>query len=143
MIVNSEPTMLTPEIVTLVVAAVSCPVAVPLVPTTTLPGTATVVGFAVSVPTGATAVPLNGICKLGFDAFDVTVTVPGNVPAAVGAKLTVNVVLCPGVSVTGGAIPEMLNPAPDSATAEIVVFTPPVFVRVSVCPGVWPVVIFV
>jgi len=43
-----------------------------------------------------------------------------------------NVVLCPGVNVTGGVIPEMLNPVPDSATAEIVALVPPVFLIVSV-----------
>jgi hypothetical protein len=79
-----------------------------------------------------TAVPLSGIDKLGFDAFEVTVTVPGNVPADVGANFTVNVVLCPGVNVTGGVIPEMLNPVPVAATAEIVALVPPVLVSVSV-----------
>jgi hypothetical protein len=118
---------------TLAVAAVSCPVAVPLVPTTTFPGTATVVGTAVSVPPdAATAVPLSGIAKLGFEAFEVTVTGPVNVPADVGANFTVNVVLCPAVSVTGGVIPETVNPAPDSPTAEIVALVPPVFWIVSV-----------
>jgi hypothetical protein len=77
-------------------------------------------------------VPLKGIDKLGLDAFEVTVTVPGNVPADVGAKVTVKVVLCPAVSVTGGVIPEMLNPVPDAATADIVAVVPPVLVRVSV-----------
>ena len=132
LIVNSEPTTLTDETVTLAVAAVSCPVAVPLVPTATLPGIVTVAGFAVSVPAAATAVPLNGIDKLGFEAFEVTVTVPLNVLADVGANVTVNDVLCPGVSVTGGAIPEMLNPVPAAAAAEIVALVPPVFVTVSV-----------
>jgi hypothetical protein len=41
-------------------------------------------------------------------------------------------VLCPAVNVTGGVIPEMLNPAPDSPTAEIVALVPPVFWIVSV-----------
>ena len=81
---------------------------------------------------GVTAVPLKGIDKLGFDAFEVTVTVPGNVPADVGEKITVNVVLCPAVNVTGTVIPEMLNPVPDAPTAEIVALVPPVFVIISV-----------
>ena len=79
-----------------------------------------------------TAVPLSGIDKLGFEAFDVTVTVPLNVPADAGANLTVKVALCPGVNVTGGVIPEMLYPVPAAATAEIVALVPPVFVTVSV-----------
>jgi len=89
------------------------------------------VGDAVKVA-GVTAVPLSGIDKLGFEAFDVTVTVPVNVPADVGANLTVNDVLCPGVNVTGGVMPEMLNPLPAAATAEIVALVPPLFVTVSV-----------
>ena len=88
-------------------------------------------GVAVNVA-GVTAVPLKGIDKLGFDAFEVTATVPGKEPAEVGAKVTVKVVLCPGVNVTGGVIPEMLNPVPDSATTEIVALVPPVFWIVSV-----------
>jgi len=95
------------------------------------------VGDAVKVADD-TAVPVRGIDKLGFEAFEVTVTVPLNVPADAGANFTVNDVLCPGVSVTGGVIPEMLKPVPDAATAEIVVLVPPVLVTVSVwlefCP---------
>jgi hypothetical protein len=132
LIVNSDPTTLTDETVTLAVAAVSCPVAVPLVPTTTLPGIVTVVGFAVSVPAAATAVPVRGIDKLGFEAFDVTITVPLNVPVDVGANVAVNDVLCPGVNVTGGVIPEILKPVPAAVAAEIVALVPPVFVTVSV-----------
>jgi hypothetical protein len=89
------------------------------------------VGDAVKVA-GVTAVPLKGIDKLGFEAFEVTVTVPANVPVDVGANVTVNDVLCPGVNVTGGVIPETLNPVPVAATAEIVALVPPVFVTVSV-----------
>ena len=88
-------------------------------------------GVAVRVA-GVTAVPLNGIDKLGFEAFEVTVAVPGNVPTDVGSKVTVKVAPCPGVNVTGGVIPETLNPVPDSATAEIVALVPPVLVSVSV-----------
>ena len=89
-------------------------------------------GDAVKTAGGGTPVPPRGIDKLGFDAFDVTVTVPGNDPTEVGAKVTVKVVLCPGVNVTGGMIPEMLNPVPVAAAAEIVAFVPPVFLIVSV-----------
>jgi hypothetical protein len=89
------------------------------------------VGDAVRVA-GPTAVPLSGIAKFGFEAFEVTVTVPLNVPADVGANFTVKVVLCPGVNVTGGVIPEMLYPVPAVPTAEIVALVPPVFVTVSV-----------
>jgi hypothetical protein len=90
------------------------------------------VGEAVRTAGVPSAVPVSGIDKLGFDAFDVTITVPLNVVMLVGVKVTVNVVLCPGVNVTGGVIPEMLNPVPDSATTEIVALVPPVLVSVSV-----------
>ncbi len=104
----------------------------------------TVVGTAVSVPpVAATDVPLSGIDKLGFEAFEVTVTVPVNVVTVVGAKVTVNDVACPAVSVTGGVNPEIVNPAPDSPTAEIVALVPPVFVTVSIWLEVWPTVMFV
>jgi hypothetical protein len=95
------------------------------------------VGDAVKVA-AATAVPLKGIARLGLEAFEVTVTVPLELPADVGAKITLNVVLCPGVNVTGGVKPKTLNPVPAAATAEIVALVPPVFVTVSVwlefCP---------
>ena len=100
------------------------------------------VGDAVRVA-GVTAVPLRGIDRLGFEAFEATVTVPLNVPADVGANFTVNVVLCPGVSVTGGVIPEMLNAVPAAVAAEIVALAPPVFVTVSVWLELWPTVMFV
>jgi hypothetical protein len=100
------------------------------------------VGDAVKVA-GVTAVPLEGIDKLGFDAFEVTVAVPVNVPALVGANFTVNVVLCPAVNVTGGVIPETLNPVPDAPTAEIVALVAPVFLIVSVWLEVCPTVMFV
>ena len=100
-------------------------------------------GDAVRTAGAPSAVPLSAIARLGFDAFDVTVTVPLNVLALVGANFTVNVVLCPGVNVTGVVIPETLNPAPDSATAEIVAFVPPVFLIVSVWLEVCPTVTFV
>jgi hypothetical protein len=90
------------------------------------------VGDAVKTAGAAVAVPVSGIDKLGFEAFDVTVTVPVNVPTDVGANFTVKLVLCPGVRVTGVLIPEMLNPVPAAATAEIVALVPPVFVTVSV-----------
>jgi hypothetical protein len=100
------------------------------------------VGEAVKVA-GVTAVPLRGIDKLGFEAFEVTVTVPAKVPADVGANVTVNVALCPGVRVTGVLIPEMLNPVPVAVAAEIVALVPPVFVTVSAWLEFWPTVMFV
>ncbi|HEY6270488.1 MAG TPA: hypothetical protein VIX19_00670, partial [Terriglobales bacterium] len=62
----------------------------------------------------ATADPVKGIAKPGLEAFEVTVAVPVNVPAVVGANFTVNDVLCPADNVTGGVMPEMLKPVPEA-----------------------------
>ena len=64
----------------------------------------------------ASAVPVSDTFKFGFEAFDVTDTLPLKFPADCGVNVTPNDVLCPGVSVTGVVIPEMLNPVPLAAT---------------------------
>jgi|SRR5271163_1687742 len=69
--------------------------------------------------------------KVGFDAFEVTVTLPLTAPADVGVNETLKLVLCPEVSVTGTLVPLRLNPDPLTAMAEIVTDEPPVFVTVS------------
>jgi hypothetical protein len=69
---------------------------------------------------------------------EVIVTLPLELPADVGAKVTLNEVLCPGVKVTGVVIPEIVKPVPVIGTDEMVAFSPPVFCTVSVCDGVWP-----
>jgi hypothetical protein len=90
------------------------------------------VGAGVKTAGVPTAEPVKGIARLGFEAFEVTVTVPVKLLAEGGANVTVNEVLCPGPRVTGGVIPEMLNPVPAAVAAEIVALVPPVFVTVSV-----------
>ena len=62
---------------------------------------------------------------------EVMLTLPLDAPLAVGAKRTVNDVLCPAFSVTGNVRPLMLNPVPLAEAAEIVRLVPPVLVRVS------------
>jgi hypothetical protein len=89
------------------------------------------VGDAVRTAGGDTAVPVNGIEKLGSEAFDVTVTVPGKLPTAVGANVTLNNMVAPGNNVPA-VNPETLNPVPEAVAAETVVLTPPVLVRVMV-----------
>jgi hypothetical protein len=89
------------------------------------------VGDAVRTAGGATAVPVKGIDKLGFEAFDVTVTVPGKLPTVVGANVTLNDMVAPGTNVPA-MNPETLNPVPAAVACETVVLTPPVFVRVTV-----------
>jgi hypothetical protein len=112
-----------------------------LVPSCTFPKLK-LAGFPVRAPAVA-AVPLSPMLREGFEAFDVTVTVPLALPADFGAKVTLNEVLWPGVKVTGVVIPEMLKPVPETATAEIVAFSPPVFFTVSVWLELCPTVTFV
>jgi hypothetical protein len=123
--VNPAPASATAEIVVFVP-----PVFLIVCPTVTFVYVK-LVGDAVRTAGGATAVPVNGIDKLGFDAFDVTVTVPGKLPTAVGANVTLNVMVAPGTNVPA-VNPETLYPVPDAVAAETVVLTPPVFVRVTV-----------
>jgi len=123
------------------VLAVSVPFAVPLVPTTTLP---TAIGLVtLKLPCEPTAVPVTGIVRVGFCASEVTVMLPLKVPGDCGANFTLNETLCPGVNVTGGVIPEKVNPVPLAATWLMCASTPPVFFRVSVCDEFWPTCMFV
>lgn len=82
----------------------------PVLPTFTLPKLR-LVGFALKAP-GATPVPDIGIVSVGLVAVEVIVRLPLIAPAAVGTNLTVNVVLCPPLSVRGVVIPLTLIPAP-------------------------------
>ena len=100
-----------------------------LLPTWTLPN-ARLVGLAVNVP-GVTPVPESGMLKLGFEPFEVMLTLPLAAPLVVGAKSTVNDVLWPAVNVKGRASPLKLNPAPLAEAAEMVRLVPPEFVSVS------------
>ena len=68
--------------------------------------------------------------SVGFEAFDVTVTLPVAAPVVVGANFTVNVVLCPAVKVKEELIPLRVNPVPLIATFETDTLDPPVFVIV-------------
>jgi hypothetical protein len=81
-----------------------------LLPSVTLPKLR-LVGFDPSPP-GATPVLDNGIVRVGFEAFDVTVRLPLALPADCDVKTTVKVALCPAVSVTGVVIPLRLYPVP-------------------------------
>ena len=78
-----------------------------LFPTVMLPKLR-VVGLDPSVP-GATPVPDRGMVSVGFDAVEVTVTVPLTLPEDAGVKVTLKVALCPAVSVTGRVIPFRVN----------------------------------
>ena len=80
-----------------------------------------------------TPVPESAMLRLGFDPFEVIVTLPLTAPAADGANLTVNEVLCPAFRVRGNVSPLMLKPAPVVEAAEIVTLVPPLLVSVSDC----------
>jgi len=127
---NTELFELAAVTVTLAPLAVKLPDAVPLVPTTTLPK-ARVVGLTVSCPTAVTPVPDNGIVSVGFDPFEVIVTLPLTAPAEAGVNDTLKVALWPDVSVTGAVIPLTLKPDPLTPTCGIVTLDPPLFVTVS------------
>jgi len=79
-------------------------------PTVTVPKPR-LVGFAARAP-AVTAVPDNGMVKLGFEAFEVTVTLPVTDPDIVGANLTVKVLLCPALKVKGAVIPLRVKSEP-------------------------------
>jgi hypothetical protein len=52
----------------------------------------------------------------GFVAFELTRTLPLELVVDCGAKITLNDALCPGVSVNGAVMPEMLKPVPLTVT---------------------------
>ena len=68
---------------------------------------------------------------MGFEPFEVMLTLPLAEPLVVGEKSTVNDVLWPAVNVKGKDRPLRLNPLPLAVAAEIVRLDPPVLVRVS------------
>jgi hypothetical protein len=81
-----------------------------LFPTSTLPKLR-LVGLDDKAP-GVTPVPLTGMVKVGLEAFEVMVMLPLAAAAALGAKLTLKLELCPAASVTGVVTPLKLNPVP-------------------------------
>jgi hypothetical protein len=131
LMVNAPLLELPAVTVTLAPVAVSVPEAVPFVPTTTLP-TAIVPGLTVSCPAAAAVpVPESGMVSVGFEAFEVIVTLPVKLVAVLGANLTLKVVLAPAARLTGVVIPLSVNPVPLIVAAEIVTDEPPVFVIFS------------
>jgi hypothetical protein len=100
-----------------------------LLPTVTLPKLR-LAGFDPSTP-GATPVPDNAIVSVGFEAFELIVTVPLALPVDSGVNVTLKVALWPPASVAGVMIPLRLNPVPLMPTCEIVTLEPPALVTVS------------
>lgn len=88
-------------------------------------------GLPLNAPS-ATPVALSGIVSVGFEPSEVIATLPDVVPLAVGANLTVKLVLCPALKVTGRLMPLRLNPEPEAVAPVIFRLEPPELVRVCV-----------
>ncbi len=139
LMLKTELFVLAAVTVTLAPLALRLPVAVPLVPITTLPR-GKVAGVTASTPAVTVPVPDNGIVKVGFDAVEVIVTPPVKLAADGGANVTVKFTLCPAVSVTGVVMPLRVNPVPLIPAWEIVTLEPPVLVSVPERVGLLPTV---
>jgi hypothetical protein len=84
-----------------------------------------------------TPLPLRAIVAGEFAALLFTNTLPVTEPVAVGAKFTLNVVLCPAVKVSG-VRPLTLKPAPETLSEETFTLALPVLVNVTVLPLLLP-----
>jgi hypothetical protein len=100
-----------------------------VLPTVTVPKLR-LAGLAPNVP-AVVPVPVKGIARVGLGAFEVIVRLPLATPLAVGVNVTLKLVLCPALSVTGAVIPLNVNPLPVIPAWEIVTLDPPLFVTVS------------
>jgi hypothetical protein len=92
-----------------------------------------VAGLTLNCPAVAVVLadPLNAMVKLASEASDVIVTLPLKLPADCGAKVTLKDAVCPGIKVKGVLNPEILNPVPVVATAEMSAFEAPVLLRIT------------
>ena len=116
----------------------SVTVCVALAPVATLPKLSDV-GEAESCRTWATPVPDKDTARDEVGELLTSVSVPENVPAAVGAKLTVKGEEVPGETVRGRLRPEKAKPAPESEACLMIRLAVPGFDMVSVCVPVAPV----
>jgi len=89
-----------------------------------------------------TPVPESAIVMGEPVAVLVNVTVPASLPAALGLKITLRVILCPAASVTGVFAPVSVNPAPLSLIWEIVTLALPELVTETLCVDDDPVFTF-
>ena len=115
--------------VTLAPEAARVPVRLLLEPTFTLPKLR-VVGETANCP-AAVPVPERLIASVGFEAFDTTEMFPVAEPAVCGAKIALNVKLCPAERVNGKSRPGALNPVPLTLTWLMTTLDPPELVTVS------------
>jgi hypothetical protein len=75
-----------------------------------------------------------------FGALLTRVIAPVTLPAELGPKTALNVAPLPTAMVTGAVIPVVLKPTPVTVTEEIVTVALPLFVRLTVCELLVPVV---
>jgi len=107
-----------------------------LLPTGTLPKLR-LAGLALSFPC-ATPVPDTATVSVGSDALLLTVTLPLEVPAACGVNVTLNVALCPLVSVSGKPKPLILKSLPATVACVTVTLPALLFVILSARVLLWP-----
>src|SRR6266404_3110814 len=91
-------------------------------------------GKAATGPAGVgveTPLPLRAICAGEFAALLLTNKLPLTEPVAVGAKFTLNVVLCPAPKLSG-VNPLIVKPAPVTLSLETFTLVLPVLVNVTV-----------
>lgn len=142
LMLNPTPLALPPEIVTLVLPLfVSVTVCGLELPTTTLLK-AMLPGFAINVEFAATPLPANvSVCgELG--ALSVNTMFPVTPPATVGANCTLKDALKPAAIVAGRESPLILIPFPEIVAAVTVRLAFPLFVRLTVCVALCPIVTF-
>jgi hypothetical protein len=126
---NSEFVVTTDDTVTLVDPEVNCPAMVFVEPTVTDPMLA-VVGETARVLLDV-PVPESGIVNVRLDPFERIVMEPVDAPLVLGTKKRVKVMLAPGASVTGGAIPLLPKALPLVFALDMARVALPVFVRIS------------
>ena len=91
--------------------------------------------------TGAVPNPESGTVKGELVALLTTLTLPEKLPLVVGANAALKEVACPAASVSGNANPMSLKPVPLTLICERVTLEFPVFVNVTFCVAVVPVVV--
>jgi hypothetical protein len=90
--------------------------------------------------TGAVPDPESETASGELAALLVTVTLPIKLPMVIGANVALNEADCPAASVRGSAKPVSLNPAPLTLICERDTLELPVFVRLTLCVALVPVV---
>jgi hypothetical protein len=101
-----------------------------VLPTSTFPKLK-LVTLGVSCSVCALPLPDNAFVVGEFVALLTTETLPVTAPAAAGEKASVSDALCPAAKVSGTAKPPAVNPAPVTATCEMLTLLLPVFVRTT------------